>query len=115
MRSRLVNQKTIHLFVVVVSRKTADDSLTKGHSAGCLSLRDQKKTMANFVPSKSEMSRSTDSLNGLAFNAKYTDPGTDVIANVTSVEDLREKVTLSWDKRQSRLFKSRLIELYPLT
>lgn len=52
--------------------------------------------MANFVPSKSEMSRSTDSLNGLEFNAKYTDPGTDVIANVTSVEDLSEKVTLSW-------------------
>lgn len=79
-----------------MSRKTAEDSLTKGHSAGCFSLRDQKRTMANFVSSKSEMSRSTDSLNGFAFNARYTDPGTDVIANVTSVEDLREKVTLSW-------------------
>lgn len=70
--------------------------MTKEHSAGCLSLGDQKRTMANFVQSKSEMSRSTDSLNGLTFNAKYTDPGTDIIANVTSVENPRERVKLSW-------------------
>ena len=30
------------------------------------------------------------------FDTKYEDPGTNVIANVTSVGDLREKVTLSW-------------------
>lgn len=34
--------------------------------------------------------------NSLVFNTKYEDPGTNVIANVTSVGDLREKVTLSW-------------------
>lgn len=34
--------------------------------------------------------------NSLVFNTKYTDPATNVIANVTSVGDLREKVTLSW-------------------
>ena len=32
----------------------------------------------------------------LIFNTKYEDPGTNVIANVTNVGDLREKVTLSW-------------------
>ena len=32
----------------------------------------------------------------LAFSTKYTDPATNVIANVTSVGDLREKVSLSW-------------------
>ena len=34
--------------------------------------------------------------NSLAFNTKYEDPGTNVIANVTSVGDLTEKVALSW-------------------
>ncbi|XP_078378564.1 protein white-like isoform X2 [Oculina patagonica] len=34
--------------------------------------------------------------NSLVFNTKYKDPATNVIANVTSVGDLREKVTLSW-------------------
>ncbi|RMX58452.1 hypothetical protein pdam_00022053 [Pocillopora damicornis] len=34
--------------------------------------------------------------NSLVFNTKYEGPGTDVIANVTSVGDLREKVELSW-------------------
>ncbi|KAJ7318627.1 ATPase [Desmophyllum pertusum] len=34
--------------------------------------------------------------NSLVFNTKYEDAGTNVIANVTSVGDLREKVTLSW-------------------
>ena len=34
--------------------------------------------------------------NSLTFNTKYEDPATNVIANVTSVGDLREKVSLSW-------------------
>lgn len=34
--------------------------------------------------------------NSLVFSTKYEDPATNVIANVTSVGDLREKVTLSW-------------------
>ena len=38
----------------------------------------------------------TGSGNSLVFNTKYEDPATNVIANVTSVGDLREKVTLSW-------------------
>ena len=38
----------------------------------------------------------TTSGNSLVFNTKYEDPTTNVIANVTSVGDLREKVTLSW-------------------
>ena len=38
----------------------------------------------------------TASGNSLVFSTKYEDPGTNVIANVTSVGDLREKVALSW-------------------
>ena len=50
----------------------------------------------SFLDSPSAIPGTAECGNGVVFNTKYEDPSTNVIANVTSVGDLREKVTLSW-------------------
>ena len=64
--------------------------------SGSPSLIDQEETVENFHPPDSPIPGTAGSGNSLKFPTKYEDPSTAVIANVTSVGDLKEKVTLSW-------------------
>lgn len=70
---------------------------TRMEDSGSPSLIEHEESVETFSPAPSAaIPGATGSSNGVVFNTKYEDPGTNVIANVTSVGDLREKVTLSW-------------------
>ena len=66
-----------------------------GHST-LLNHRETLEGLNSFLDSASVIPGTAECGNGVVFNTKYEDPSTNVIANVTSVGDLREKVTLSW-------------------
>lgn len=68
----------------------------KMEDSGSPSLIDHEETMNNSHPPATVVPVLVDSGKSLAFPTKYEDASTGVIANVTSVGDLREKVTLSW-------------------
>lgn len=67
----------------------------KMEDSGSPSLINHEEIIENFNPPGSAVPGEVGSGN-LYFPTKYEDAGTTVIANVTSVGDLREKVTLSW-------------------
>ena len=64
--------------------------------SGSPSLIEHEETIESIEPPNATIPGAAGSGNGLNFHTKYEDPGTNVIANVTSVGDLREKVALSW-------------------
>ena len=76
--------------------KQADVETRRMEDSGSPSLVEHDETATNFDPPTSSIPGADSSGNSLVFDTKYADPGTNVIANVTSVGDLREKVTLSW-------------------
>ena len=71
------------------------DEAKKMEEAGSPTLINHEETQES-IDTISANPGVTSSGNSLVFNTKYEDPATNVIANVTSVGDLREKVTLSW-------------------
>lgn len=73
----------------------ADLEAKKMEEAGSPTLINHEETQESLDTISANPGVTT-SGNSLVFNTKYEDPATNVIANVTSVGDLREKVTLSW-------------------
>ena len=73
----------------------AKDAAKRMEEAGSPTLINHEETQES-LDTISAMPGLSTSGNSLVFNTKYEGPGTDVIANVTSVGDLREKVELSW-------------------
>ncbi|XP_073236643.1 protein white-like [Porites lutea] len=69
---------------------------TRMEDSGSPSLIEHEESVETFSPPSAVIPGATGGSNGVVFNTKYEGPGTNVIANVTSVGDLREKVTLSW-------------------
>lgn len=63
--------------------------------SGSSSLVNHEETIENFNSPNATVPGEVGS-GSLYFPTKYDGAGTSVIANVTSVEDLKEKVTLSW-------------------
>ena len=80
----------------VAKEPSADREESRMEDSGSPSLIEHEETTENFNPPNSTIPGASASGNNLVFNTKYEDPGTNVIANVTSVGDLREKVALSW-------------------
>ena len=72
------------------------DHTKRMEDSGSPSLIDHQETVENFPPPDTSILGTAGSGNSLTFPTKYEDPSTAVVANVTSVGDLREKVTLSW-------------------
>lgn len=73
----------------------AKDAAKRMEETGSPTLINHEETQES-LDTISAMPGLSTSGNSLVFNTKYEGPGTDVIANVTSVGDLREKVELSW-------------------
>lgn len=67
----------------------------KMEESGSSSLVNHEETIENFNSPNATVPGEVGS-GGLYFPTKYDGAGSSVIANVTSVEDLKEKVTLSW-------------------
>ncbi|XP_067022118.1 protein white-like [Acropora muricata] len=73
----------------------ANEEKKKMAESGSSSLVNHEETIENFNSPDATVPGKVGS-GGLYFPTKYDGAGSPVIANVTSVEDLKEKVTLSW-------------------
>ncbi|XP_015749851.1 PREDICTED: uncharacterized protein LOC107329701 [Acropora digitifera] len=73
----------------------ANEEKKKMEESGSSSLVNHEETIENFNSPDATVPGEVGS-GGLYFPTKYDGAGSPVIANVTSVEDLKEKVTLSW-------------------
>ena len=72
----------------------------KMEDSGSPSLIDHEETMENSHPPVTVVPVPVDSGKSLAFPTRYEDASTGVIANVTSVGDLREKSDIILEKHQ---------------
>ena len=86
----------IHCAVNQDATKEPAVEKTRMEDSGSPSLLEHEESVETFSPPSAVIPGATGGSNGVVFNTKYEGPGTNVIANVTSVGDLREKVTLSW-------------------
>lgn len=86
----------IHCAVNQDATKEPAVEKTRMEDSGSPSLIEHEESVETFSPPSAVIPGATGGSNGVVFNTKYEGPGTNVIANVTSVGDLREKVTLSW-------------------
>ena len=86
----------IHCAVNQDATKEPAVEKTRMEDSGSPSLIEHEESVETFSPPSAVIPGATGGSNGVFFNTKYEGPGTNVIANVTSVGDLREKVTLSW-------------------
>lgn len=94
------NPRSSNFFLIANDKSTSQDleaneEKKKMEESGSSSLVNHEETIENFNSPDATAPGEVGS-GGLYFPTRYDGAGSPVIANVTSVEDLKEKVTLSW-------------------